>query len=201
MVNIERLNHSGFLIKSGTKNIAVDPYKIDSGFKADIILITHPHFDHYSPSDIKRIKKRGSVVLMPPMNNSKVGVCKPINLRSWSELNIGDISIKAVPSYNLDKSYHPKTNGWLGYIIYVDGERIYHAGDTDFIDEMSYLGPIDYAMLPVSGKYTMDAKEAAEAARVINPRLAIPMHYGELIGGVNCAEEFSKLCPCQVRIN
>ncbi len=201
MVKIEKLNHSSFLIKGEEKNIIIDPYNIESKSKGDIILITHPHFDHYSPQDIKRVKKKNSIIVMPPMINSKKIAGNPIKVRPWSELNIGDIWIRAIPSYNLEKNYHPKNSGWLGYVIHIDNKKIYHAGDTDLIEEMKSLGEINYAMLPVSGKYTMNAKDAAKAVKMINPELAIPMHYGELMGGINNADEFHKICSCKVKIN
>lgn len=199
MVKLTRLNHSSFLLE-GTKNIIVDPYNVKTDTKADIIFITHPHFDHCSVEDIKRVSKKNTVVVMPNMDNAG-GICKsPVKLRPWQEYDLDDVYVKAVPSYNVDKQYHPRSNGWLGYVIYLDNESIYHAGDTDFIEEMKYLQEVSYALLPVSGRYTMDAESAARAAEIIKPSMAVPMHYGGLIGGIEDAERFKKLCSCSVDV-
>ncbi|MFW6014439.1 MAG: MBL fold metallo-hydrolase [Nanoarchaeota archaeon] len=200
MVEIEKLNHSGFIIRGKSKTIIIDPYNIKTTEKADIILITHPHFDHYSPRDIKRVKKKNSLVVMPSIqNNSNIGT-KPTILRQWGEIRESDINIKAVPSYNTDKDFHPKVSGWFGYVIDIDNETIYHAGDTDLIKEMEKLGDITYAILPVGGKYTMNGKEAARAVDIIRPEIAIPMHYGKVIGGYEDADDFCELCSCPVEI-
>ena len=200
MVEIEKLNHSSFLIKGKNKSIIIDPYNIKTNEKADIILITHPHFDHFSPQDIKRVKKKNSLVVMPPLHNTKKISESSVFMRPWGELKRGSTHIRGIPSYNTDKDYHPKVSGWLGYVIEIDNVRIYHAGDTDFIKEMKKLGEINYAMLPICGKYAMSAKEAARAVDIIMPEVAIPMHYGRLVGSYEEADEFCELCSCPVEM-
>lgn len=199
MVKVSRLNHSSFLIE-GTKNIFIDPYNIKTSVKADYIFITHPHFDHCSIEDIKRVRKKDTVVVMPNMGNAKRIAKNCVKLRPWQEFSSDDIAVRAVPSYNIEKQYHPKANGWLGFVITLDGENIYHAGDTDLIEEMKFLKEITYALLPVSGNYTMDADSAASAAEIIKPKVAIPMHYGGIVGGIKDAKRFKELCSCAVDI-
>lgn len=120
-------------------------------------------------------------------------------MKPGDSLKIEGVAIEAVPAYNTDKPNHPKVNGWVGFIIEMGGSRIYHAGDTDLIPEMDEI-KADIALLPVGGTYTMTAEEAAQAAERINPQVAIPMHYGEIVGSRADAEKFKRLCSCEVRI-
>ena len=109
------------------------------------------------------------------------------------------VKIEAVPAYNINKQFHPKSNNWVGYIFTLDGQRIYQAGDTDAIPEMKNV-KADVVLMPVGGTYTMTAQEAAEATNAINPKLAIPMHWGKIVGSANDAETFKKLVKCEVQI-
>ncbi len=198
MVQIKRLNHASFRIIGAEKTIYIDPYEINSKKKADIILVTHPHFDHFSPQDINSIKGKGSVLIAP---SSKLCPGLKIDLysmRSGESYVMGGVRIQAVPSYNIGKHYHPRANGWLGYIIEIDGKRIYHAGDTDLIPEMNDVTDIDYALLPISGKYTMDPEQAARAASIIRPKVAVPMHYGAIFGDFCDVDLFKSMCECRV---
>lgn len=196
MVTVRKLNHSGFIIKDKGLNIFIDPFEVDCREKADIILITHPHFDHYSIDDINRICKDDTKIVCPGKNFYRLDEC--MDIKPWEEMKFGECKVIAVPSYNKNKHFHPKSNGWVGYIVEVSGHRIYHAGDTDFIDEMKNIKNIDYAMFPISGTYTMNAKEAAAAANMICPKCAIPMHYGDIIGSIKDVETFRRLCSCKV---
>lgn len=123
-----------------------------------------------------------------------------ITIKPWETLDIDEIKITGVPSYNKQKHYHPKANGWLGFVIESNGKKAYHAGDTDLIEEMKEIGCVDYALLPVSGSYTMNPIEAAKAAKILNAKTAIPMHYSENIGTKKDALDFKKLCPCKVEL-
>ncbi len=195
---IKWLGHAGFKIKSG-KTVYIDPFKISEAEPADIIIITHEHFDHLSPEDIKKIQTKSTIIVTPPDCKSKIsGNIKAIS--PGQSVLVDGIKIEAVPAYNTNKDFHPKGNGWVGVIINMDGKRIYHAGDTDDIPEMSNLKNIDIALLPVSGTYVMTAQEAANAANRFMPKVAVPMHYGSIVGSRQDAEMFKSLCKCSVRI-
>ncbi len=194
MEKIEWLGHDSFRIKAAGKAIYIDPWKLARGEKADLILVTHDHFDHYSKDDIEKVSKAGTEVFV----GSGGGDGK--KAMPGDKFTAKGFSIETVRAYNLNKfrapgqPFHPKEYNGVGFIMTIEGRRIYHAGDTDFIPEMKELGEIDVAMLPVSGTYVMTADEAAEAARVIKPKLAIPMHYGTIVGSRADAEKFKRLC-------
>lgn len=201
-VKLDWLGHSSFKI-TNKKVIYIDPYNVPPDEKADIILITHGHSDHCSLEDIKGIVKDGTIILIPPDCQSKLSDIQGIDIhlvKPGKKIGAFGIIVEAVPAYNLNKNFHEKSNEWVGYIINTDGKRIYHAGDTDFIPEMKELKEIDVALLPVGGTYTMDAKEAAEAANTIKPKLAIPMHYGSIVGSEEDAKKFKELCNVEVEI-
>ncbi|AOY60518.1 MULTISPECIES: MBL fold metallo-hydrolase [Desulfococcus] len=185
---IKWLGHDGFEISSDDIRLVVDPYQIEDGEPADIILITHPHFDHCSVDDIEKIRTPATVFVTEAESARKltgdVRVVKP-----GDRLTVMGIDIEAVPAYNTNKDFHPKKNKWLGFIITIDGVRIYHAGDTDLIPEMNDLS-VDIALLPVSGTYVMTAAEAVEAAGKIKPKVAIPMHYDAIVGTRDDAAKF-----------
>lgn len=201
---IEWLGHAGFKLK-GEKIVYIDPYDCNANEKADIILVTHAHYDHCSVADIRRLSTINTVVVGTPSCQSKVSLEKAgikdfKIIKPGAKLNILGINIEAFPSYNLDKSFHPKKDENVGYVIEMSGKRIYHAGDTDKIPEMAKLKNVDVALLPVGGTYTMNAREAAEAANLIKPRIAVPMHYGKIVGSKQDAESFKKLCKVKVEI-
>ena len=196
--NIKWLGHAGFKI-TGEKTVYIDPFKISETEPADIIICTHEHFDHLSIEDIKKIQTGRTVIVVTPDCYSKVsGNVK--TLAPGKSLDVDGIKIEAVPAYNINKNFHPQQNHWMGVVLTINGKRIYHAGDTDYIPEMANLKNIDVAMLPVSGTYVMTAEEAANAANKINPKVAIPMHYGSIVGAKEDAEKFKKLCRCKVEI-
>jgi len=188
--NIHWLGHDTFKI-TGEKNIYIDPFKIDKKDTADIILVTHGHHDHCSDADIKMLTGPNTVIISPNSCAEKIkGNVKII--KRGDVIEMGNIKIEAVPAYNIDKQYHPKSADGVGYIITISGFRIYHAGDTDRIPEMKTFKDIDIALLPVSGKYVMTADEAVQAAYDIKPKIAIPMHYGTIIGSEQDALKFEK---------
>jgi len=187
---IKWLGHAGFSIHAGDKVIVIDPYQVEACDPADILLITHSHFDHCSPEDIDKIKKASTVIVTEPESagnlSGDVRVVKP-----GDTINIDDVTIEAVSAYNTNKDFHPQQNNWLGFIVTVEGVRIYHAGDTDLIPEMNTFSA-DIALLPVSGTYVMTADEAIEAAKQIKPQIAIPMHYDAIVGSAQDAGAFQK---------
>jgi len=196
-IEIQHLSHSGFKIFHESKAIYIDPFKVPKD-SADIILITHEHFDHCDEESVDRLRKDGTIIFAPQGCKPKLAGVTVIS--AGGQKVIGDIAIEAVPAYNRNKPYHPKGLG-VGYVITIDGKRIYHAGDTDRIPEMKNLGSIDIALLPVSGTYTMTAEEAAAAANEdIRPKVAVPMHYGVITGSQSDAAKFKRLCKCEVVI-
>jgi L-ascorbate metabolism protein UlaG (beta-lactamase superfamily) len=115
-------------------------------------------------------------------------------------LEVNGFNIQTIPAYNNNKTFHKRINQWVGYVVEIEGARIYHAGDTDLIEELKELKNIDIALLPVGGTYTMDAKEAARAVDLIKPKIAIPMHYGKIVGDEDDAILFQKSAHCEVKI-
>ncbi len=202
--NIHWLGHASFRIEND-KIIYTDPYELKGPLpKADLILITHDHFDHLSPKDVAKVAKEDTVIVTIAAAAEKlkgdVRVVKP-----GDSITVLGIPIEAVPAYNVNKfrspgqPFHPKESGHVGFIFTVGGQRIYHAGDTDVIPEMDDI-EADIALLPVGGTYTMTADEAAQAANTIKPKVAIPMHWGAIVGSVKDAQRFSDLCEMEVVI-
>lgn len=173
--------------------VLTDPFKLTRDIPADIILITHPHFDHFSPDDINRAMTSGTVIIAPddPEISTKLkGGVKYV--KPGDAFMEKGVRIEVVPAYNTgNKQFHPKSKNWVGYVFSVDGVRVYTAGDTDRIPEMKKIRA-DIALLPVGGYYTMGADEAAQCALDIMPKVAIPMHYGAAVGSPADAEKFRK---------
>ncbi len=176
-MKLQWLTHSCIKILSDTgKIIYFDPYQLPrKNERADLILISHDHFDHCSIPDIQKIADENTTVIIPS-TCSLNGKFKVVKVKENEKTVINDIKIEAVPAYTINISTHPRMNRWLGYILTVDGLRIYHAGDTDKIPEMQYIDDIKVACIPVGGNYTMGMEEAAESIRLINPQIAVPMH-------------------------
>ncbi|MFP4112155.1 MAG: MBL fold metallo-hydrolase [Candidatus Woesearchaeota archaeon] len=202
MEALEWLGHSGFKLKISGKTIYIDPFKINTAEPADLILITHDHYDHCSVEDIMKIATNNTLIFVTADSQSKLSNYpgKVLVVEPNGGYKLGDMVIRTIPAYNTNKMFHPKENGWVGYVIEHNGEKLYHAGDTDAIPEMKNLQNIDYALLPVSGEYVMNAEEAASAANMIRPKIAVPMHYNAIVGSVSDAERFKSLCKCQVKI-
>jgi L-ascorbate metabolism protein UlaG (beta-lactamase superfamily) len=200
-ITIHWLGHDGFLIQHHEKNIYIDPFKIKSTLLADLVLVTHEHFDHLSPDDLKKIASGKTPIVcaqqsVPALES--IGTPHPMAVGQHAHLE--GVNITAVPAYNINKYrdpatkavFHPKEDGKVGFIIEIEGTKIYHAGDSDHIPEMKTI-KCDIALLPVSGTYVMTAEEAAAAAKEIKPHIVIPMHYGSIVGKEDDARHFAKL--------
>lgn len=202
------LGHDGFEIKNGL-TVIVDPFKLRSvRDKADVLLISHEHFDHLSLEDVKKVTSDKTIVVAAATCKSELAKLRFKDLRLMNpgdKTEVEGVTVEAVPAYNLNKFrepgkvFHPKDERKLGFIIQMKGTRIYHSGDTDVIPEMKNFRA-DIALLPVSGTYVMTSEEAATAAQMIRPKLAIPMHYGAIVGSEADAENFKRIAPCEVRI-
>ena len=189
---LEWLGHDAFRITAGGCTLYFDPFQLTgSPAAADFILVSHEHYDHCSPEDIEKIRKPETVIITELQAAKKLQgniVC----LSPGQSRRAGPFSVAAVASYNTNKKFHPAANNWLGFIVTIDGVRIYHAGDTDIIPEMKDF-KVDIALLPVSGTYVMTADEAARAAREMHPQLAIPMHFDSIVGSHDDAARFADL--------
>ena len=205
---VEWLGHSGFRIRAPGGYVYIDPYRVEDGPPADLILITHGHYDHFSPQDVEQLSHDGTWLVGPPAVAERVSG-RVLSIAPGEALDrelVDGVLVSAVAAYNTSKRdqdgnlFHPREAGWVGYQLNVRGERLYHSGDTDVIPEMDTVTGVDLALLPVSGVYVMTAHEAAEAARRIQPRVAVPMHWGEHIGSFQDAREFADKAPVDVRI-
>ncbi len=189
-MKIRWFGHASFCIETKGKTIYIDPYIIpDNPAKADIVLITHEHYDHCEIKNIKRLRKPHTAVIASSKAAKKIEGAAIA--RAGDLINLNGIHITAVNAYNIDKYFHKKGDG-IGFVIESDGKRIYHMGDTDLIPEMEALENIDVALIPVGGKYTMEYLEAARAAKTIKPKIAVPMHWGSIVGAKKDAEGFKK---------
>jgi L-ascorbate metabolism protein UlaG (beta-lactamase superfamily) len=205
---VEWLGHSGFRIRAGRAVTYIDPYRVEAGPQADLILITHDHYDHFSPQDVETLSRDSTLLVAPPSVAERLtGRVHSISPGESIEPDgMRGLEVRAIPAYNTSKRdasgnvFHPRESGGVGYDVRVGGERLYHSGDTDVIPEMDEVAGVDVALLAVSGVYVMTAGEAAEAARRIQPQVAVPMHWGEHIGTREDAEAFARRAPVTVRI-
>ena len=201
--NVEVLYHSSIKIKDN-KIIYIDPFKIDKDYNdADIVFITHDHFDHYSEEDIDKVINENTTIIIPEELLTKIlrkGINKNavITVESNKEYMVQGIKFETIPAYNTNKTFHPKENYWVGYIITLDGIRYYIAGDTDITEENRKV-KCDVAFVPVGGTYTMNYSEAAELVNIIKPKIAVPIHYGSVVGTKQDATNFIKLLHSSIK--
>ena len=193
--DVKALVHSAIRIEANGKVAYIDPYGlIDAPHDADVIFSTHNHYDHLAPEDIAKTAKDGTILVVPEGDKEeaeKTGL-KVVTVKAGEAGETAGFSFKAVPSYNVGKQFHPKENGWLGYIFDIDGETIYIAGDTD-INEDNMKIKCDVALVPIGGTYTMTAAEAAALINTIKPKTVIPTHYQYEVGTLADAELFKAL--------
>ena len=200
--NIEVLCHSSIRINK-EKIIYIDPFKIDKKYNdADIIFITHDHYDHYSEEDVNKVKKEDTFIVVPKGMSAKLlkqGFKQDyiVTVEPDNTYMVKDINFKTIPAYNINKQFHPKENNWVGYIIQINGVRYYIAGDTDVTEENKKV-KCDVAFVPVGGTYTMDSKEAAKLVNEIKPKIVVPIHYGSVVGTNQDAIDFISLLDSEV---
>mgnify|MGYP000617118980 FL=1 len=201
--NVEVLYHSSIKIKDN-KIIYIDPFKIDKDYNdADIVFITHDHFDHYSEEDIDKVINENTIIIIPEELLTKLlrkGINKNaiITVEPNEKYMVQGIKFETIPAYNTNKTFHPKENDWVGYIITLDGIRYYIAGDTDITEENRKV-KCDVAFVPVGGTYTMNYSEAAELVNIIKPKIAVPIHYGSVVGTKQDATNFIKLLHSSIK--
>ncbi|MBI9019365.1 MAG: MBL fold metallo-hydrolase [Phycisphaerae bacterium] len=198
-IEIKWIGHASFKISACDKVVYIDPWKVtDSCHDADYILVSHSHHDHYSADDIEKISKDGTSLIGSADVIAKQGNGHAI--KPGKALDLNGITVTAVAAYNPDKDFHPMTNEWVGFVIEIDGKKIYYAGDTGVTSEMKTLIDIDMALVPVGGTYTMNPQEAATAVNTIKPKAALPYHWGDIVGDIADAELFDELANCTVEI-
>jgi L-ascorbate metabolism protein UlaG (beta-lactamase superfamily) len=198
-ITLQWLGHASFKICHEETVIYIDPWKLkDSPHDASFVLISHSHYDHYSPKDIARVSGENTKLIASADVVAKEKTGETITPGQTIEL--GSVRVSGVAAYNPHKQFHPKSSNWVGFVIELGSKRIYYAGDTDLTDEMKSLKEVDVALLPVGGTYTMNAADAAKATEHIKPERAVPYHWGDIVGGRADAEAFSKATECEVQI-
>jgi len=197
--SITWFDHASFRL-DGEKTIYIDPWELPEGQpRADIILISHDHYDHCSPPDVAAVSKSRTVIVTTPDCAKKFKGMRTEVLAPGDAREIDGIPIEALAAYNPEKKFHPQKNSWLGFVLTLRGQRIYYAGDTDLTPEVR-AAKADIALLPIGGTYTMGPDEAVEAATAIGPRVVVPYHWGKIVGGQEEADRFAARCPVPVRI-
>lgn len=205
LAGIHWLGNDSFRV-DGSATVYIDPWKLPASSPvADLILVTHEHHDHFSPPDIGSIAGAATTVVGPASVTAQVRDLATVTLAAGESATVGGAAVSALPAYNIDKfrapgePYHPLEAGGLGFIVELDGRRIYHAGDTDAIPEMRGVS-CDVALLPVGGTYTMTADEAASVCEWLAADVVVPMHYGAVAGSAADAERLRRLCRREVAI-
>ena len=198
---IRWLGHASFKL-AGSKTVYIDPWKLvpGEGGDGDLVLVTHDHYDHFSPADIKKaLGPDGKVMAMEACRGKYPHA--DIYTIPWTKHRIAGLSVYVTAAYNISKKFHPKELGHVGYVVELDGVKVYHSGDCDAFPHMRDI-TCDIALLPVSGTYVMDPLEAVDACNMLKPQVAIPMHWGDpdVVGTKADAERFAEIAPCEVVI-
>jgi len=199
-VTLQWFGHASFKLCHEDTIIYIDPWKSKADpHDSTLILVSHSHYDHYSAEDVTKVCGPNTKLIASSDVVAKEG--KGEAIKPGQTIKAGGICVNGVASYNPNKRFHPKEKNWLGFVIEIAGKRIYYAGDTDITEEMKALKDIDLALLPVGGTYTMNAAEAAEATKHFKPKIAIPYHWGDIVGSEKDAKKFAELSPCEVKIS
>ncbi len=194
--NITINAHSSIRIGLEGTVLYFDPFRLDaSPHDADIVFITHKHYDHYSPEDIEKVRKPETIFVTP----YDIYPEQRVALVPGSTTLVKGIRAETVPAYNLNKDFHPKDNGWLGYVVDCKGLRVYVSGDTDATPEARQVR-CDVALVPIGGTYTMTAEEAAELINEMRPRYAIPTHYACIVGERSDGDRFKALVDPSIEV-
>lgn len=203
--NIRVNTQSSIRIAAPEGIVYLDPLEIgDAPHDADFVLITHDHHDHFSPSDIRKVAGADTVLVVPQNMEKKAQELRDtvgniVTVRPGETLTVKGLALETVPAYNNIKHFHPQSAGWVGYILIVDGIRIYAAGDTDATKDNRKVR-CDIAMVPIGGTYTMNAKNAAGLVNEIRPDVVIPIHYGSIVGSAADAETFAAFLDPEIRV-
>ena len=181
-------------------NIYFDPFKIEEeSHDAEYIFITHSHYDHFDMESINKIINENTIIIIPDDNDIK----KELNNYKVELPNhkyeINNLTIETIPSYNINKRFHPKENNWLGYIVTIDNLRYYIMGDTDLTEEAKQV-KCDYLFIPIGGVYTMDYKEAATLTNIIKPKKVFPTHFGSIVGDKENYDKFKELVNNNIEV-
>ena len=202
-IRVYKQNHVRII--SEGREIHIDPFQTDEATNsADFILITHDHHDHFSVRDIERTAGKNTVLIVPENMRGKAEaaekyVKKIETVAPGGSYDIDGLEFETVPAYNIGKPFHPKSAGWVGYIIKTEGKRIYVAGDTDATEEAVSV-KCDIALVPVGGTYTMDPGQAAKLINTIKPEIAVPVHYGGVVGKEKDGIDFQKSVDESIKV-
>ena len=191
-------DHASFMIE-GERRVYIDPWEIPDGATADLILISHDHFDHCSPPDVAKIATKDTVIVTTPDCTVRFPDRRVVTVLPDEKRKVQGIEIETVEAYNLNKDFHNRSSRWVGFVFTLDGQRIYYVGDSDATPQMKAV-KADIVLVPVGGTYTMDAREAAAAINKMMPAIAIPYHWGKIVGSEEDAELFKELCKTRVEI-
>ncbi len=198
-IQVKWIHHASFRIEGEGTICYIDPWKIPpSPPDADLVFVSHAHHDHLSPEDIKKISRADTAIVAPADVIASLHAQNA--LVPGESLTLKNVTIQAVAAYNIGKAFHPRGNNWCGAVFTIGGKRIYYAGDTDLIPEMSDLTDVDLALLPVGGTYTLGPDQAAKACAAIKCKAAVPYHYGDIVGTSSDAQAFAKQAPCKVHV-
>jgi L-ascorbate metabolism protein UlaG (beta-lactamase superfamily) len=198
-VEIQWLGHASFRIAGAEAVAYIDPWKLKtSPHDADIVVISHSHHDHFSPDDIKKVSKADTAIVAPGDVVARLGAANAVT--PGDSVTVKDVTVEAVAAYNVGKTFHPRSNQWIGVVLTIDAKRVYYAGDTDFIPEMEELQEVDVALLPVGGTYTLSAAEAARACKAIGCKSAVPYHWGDIVGSESDARQFVAAVECEGKL-
>ena len=197
-MRLEWLGHAGFLIDAD-RRILIDPFETDAG-PADVLLITHTHRDHLDLESLEKSVTPETKVFCSADAHSRLAKLEPASITMMAPGDVQELdglTIEATHAYNLDKEFHPKDNDWLGFIVTIEGTRIFHTGDLDDLPEL-HGTEVDVLLVPVSGTYVMTADEAARFASKLTFSRAIPMHYGSIVGTEEDAQRFAEQVDARV---